>query len=351
MDVLAYLQDQRPIKELGSRWGAESQLYLRAAGSPFVEAEIKTAMRPRRGRRKETKAMLLKSLPILLYQVNAKNQSLLLIDAVAAISIVLHHALTYGQYNVGFLGYFGLELFSFSAGYKLMHNHRLELQNRVFLKQYMLKRFKRLYKPYISYTFLVLPFLLAIIWIATNVFGLNYQGFNFFENPIEELAWSIVTGENIVAGQLWYLVMLLEVTFFSLLVLYVFTNIKILFGMGFTIGLLFLFFPGAVESDYLYKFIIYGTIFIIGMFFATKVAFPEKITTPLLMPMMIIGSYSFYIYLFQFPFLIPIPGRILTDILHLHNIFVPIFLTVFTLVASIIIYRVMKTFGINKLFE
>ncbi|MHB8117135.1 MAG: acyltransferase family protein [Methanothrix sp.] len=283
--------------------------------------------------------------------MNAKNQSLLLIDAVAAISIVLHHALPYGPYNVGVLGYFGLVLFSFSAGYKLMHNHRPELQNRVFLKLYMLKRFKRLYKPYISYTFLVLPFLLATIWIATNIFGLKYYGFNFFANPIEELLWSIISGENIVAGQLWYLVMLLEVTIFSLLVLYVFANIKVLFGMGFAMGLLFLFFSDAIESDYSCMFIKYGTIFIIGMFFATKVAFPEKITAPLLMPLMIIGSYSFYIYLFQFPFLIPIPGRILTDILHIHSIFVPIFLTVFTVIASIIICRVMKAFGINKLFE
>lgn len=289
--------------------------------------------------------------------MNTKNQSLLLIDAVAVIIIVFFHALAFyppafyplDQYS-SMLRFLGLALFSFSAGYKLMYNHRLELQNREFLKQYMVKRFKRLYKPYIGYTLLVLPPFYAVIWIAKNLFSLDYPGLSLFDKPMEDLVWDFMIGEPPVTPHLWYLVMLLEVTFFCLFVLYAF-NLKVLFGMGFTLGLSFLFFQDYIEFEYLYRIIIYGTIFIIGIFFSTKVALPEKITVPLLTPLIMIGSYSFYIYLFQTPFLVPIPGRILGDILHIRSIFVPIFLTIFTVVASIIIYQAMKAFRINRLFE
>lgn len=278
-------------------------------------------------------------------QVNPKNQGLLLIDSVAVLAIVFFHSLGQCGFSMGFLSTFGLALFSFSAGYKLMRNHNLELQNRVFLKQYMVKRFKRLYKPYIGYTLLCLPFLYIVVWIAKNLLNLNYPGLSFFDNPIEAV-WKFIIGENPVAYQLWYLVMLIEVTSFCLLILYIF-NIKVLFSMGFIISLSFLFFQDIIG----FRIIKYGVIFILGMFFATKIEIPEKVGMPVFMPLLIIGSYSFYIYLFQWPFLIPIPGRILTDILHIHNIYVPIFLTMFTVVASVIICRFMKALGINRLFE
>ncbi|MGV8174100.1 MAG: acyltransferase family protein [Methanothrix sp.] len=299
------------------------------------------------------------------------NQSLLLIDAVAVIFIVLFHAQGFYPLPIDqVLRVSGLALFSFSAGYKFMYNHHQDLQNKVFLKSYMITRFKRLYKPYIGYTLLILPIWAVIIWIGRNIFNLNYSGLNVFDNPIIDTVWLFVIGQNPFGGHLWYLVMLLEVTFLCLLVLYVF-NIKILFGLGFTClsvlifqyaieflfsmslatDILILIYVEAIEFGYLSNIIKYGSIYIIGMFIATKVTFPEKLATPLLTPLLVIGSYSFYIYLFQWPFLLPIPGKLLYDILNINSIFVPIFLVLFVVATSIVIYRIMNVFGINRLIE
>lgn len=287
------------------------------------------------------------------------NQSILMMQGIAAISIVLYHSM--GLYcavipmgsrcdlAVHYLGYLGLIIFSFFSGYKLTLNHRAELQDKTFLKRYLVNRFLRLYKPYIGYTLLVLPFLYVTIWLSRSVFNLDYPGLHFLDNPYKALL-DFIIGANPVANQLWYLVMLLEVTFLCLIVLYIF-DIDVLFRICFILLLLWPLIYNNLGSIGLYRITLHGMMFIIGMFFATRVILPRNINASVLKPLLTVGSYSFYIYLFQAPLLIAVPGRVLLNMLHITNILVPVFLTIFTIVMSIIIYKIIKKFGINRLIE
>jgi peptidoglycan/LPS O-acetylase OafA/YrhL len=65
----------------------------------------------------------------------------------------------------------------------------------------------------------------------------------------------------------------------------------------------------------------------------------------------ICGEYSFYIYLFQWPLVLPILSRSLIDIAHISNFFMPFLITVLTIVISILLYKVLKAIRLNIIFE
>jgi peptidoglycan/LPS O-acetylase OafA/YrhL len=282
------------------------------------------------------------------------NKSLDLIDGIAIISIVLLHS--FGLYNAAAnniprmitnsLYYFGLAAFSLSAGYKLAINHGDQLGDKGFLRHYFKYRAIRLYKPYIGYTILVLPFLYLTIIISRRL-NLDYAGLHVLDNPINGAKLFII-GENPVAYHLWFLVTLLTITTICLTILYAF-NISALFRIAILGAIIWPFAYCHLYPDHLilYRIITFGIIFIGGIYAGLTI----ELKLPNVPILQFVGKNSFYIFLFQGPFLMTISGRIIMDFLGYRNIILPFILTAFTILASIVLYRVTVILKINGLFE
>lgn len=223
-----------------------------------------------------------------------------MLSGIAILCIVFFHI---GSYS--YLSQIGLGIFSFVAGYKLIYNHKNEIRDKDFLKQYAIKRFIRLYKPYIGYTALVIVPLYLVCQLAL-MRGLDYPGLRVFSRGSLPLVMDFLGGENPFAYQLWYLVTLLGITLMCLAVIYI------------DIRGLYLLLPLSLISN---RFTLYASIFVLGALLAYHSVF---VRFPAPTAFVYLGRMSFYIYLFHWPLILPITQRFLEDILGLKYVFMPI---------------------------
>ena len=123
--------------------------------------------------------------------------------------IVVYHeiGLYYSSDLTNYFSILGLGLFTLGSGYRFHMSYSERKPENTVLK-YSIKRFKRLYKPYIGYSLLVLPFL-YITWVLV---GYSDRSALLVSNITSPQSWILfLIGDNFIAGQLWYLVLLLLV--------------------------------------------------------------------------------------------------------------------------------------------
>ena len=315
-----------------------------------------------------------------------------------------------------------------------MINHSNKIDQKDFLSAYYIKRFVRLYKPYIGFTLLMVFPILLVVYIASHFFHItsppltrpfwilftsnipvNTIFVTVFNNISISNFLNFLCGDNIIVSQLWYLVALIVITSVCFTILY-FLNIKWLFLSFipfFLISLLIkfdsvqnikdmgvsstgVFHIGVVE--YL-PFFIFGcywaynqqqyqtqnwlkiTRFYLPVFFLILITSPiisQKLIDKsiliyfscflfpifllsifdhvkkikLLFPfLMFCGTYSFQIYLFHEPLILPILSRSIIDMLKLDYIFMPILISIFAIFFSVIAYIIVKKVRLNILFE
>ena len=342
-----------------------------------------------------------------------KLEVIQLFDGIAIFLIVLTHQLIafsngltlFGEY----FGELGLALFTWSAGYKLILNHLNNLGQRRFLGEYFFIRFLRLYKPYIGYSLLILPPILVILYIKTQIPQLSSAGIESYSNLFQNLHLNTIlgflTGDNLLAIQLWYLIALLGVTSICFTVLY-FKDLQTLFLLFLPFSLL----PWLVSISSTYPlppivrhissilpYFIFGlfwgynrhthqtkmfqvaqkylpflflliplTIFLdnpvsqqTGLYIGTFLFpfFLDKISSwiqrikLLASFLMFCGAYSFQIYLLHLPFISSVVTKVFVDILKINFFFMPILLTIFTIYACFFVYKILKIVNLNMLFE
>ncbi len=199
-------------------------------------------------------------------------------------------------------GFMGLALFSFVAGYKLVYNHNEDLTNRAFLRSYAFRRIRRLYGPYLLYTLAVMPMYAALI-VLGNYFELDYTAMHVFDAGTKDLVVGFLTGQNLLAPHLWYLVSLLLITLACLGLLYV-SDMKAVYLAGLMAAILILAIQGIPSA--MNAILTYGSIFIVGMGAART-----KWDIPLIRSSVLaaIGRDSFWIYLLHLPFIEPALSR------------------------------------------
>jgi peptidoglycan/LPS O-acetylase OafA/YrhL len=348
-------------------------------------------------------------------------EPLLIIDGIAIFLIVSFHTLFYfPEYPFTLLqpytGFFGLTLFTFSAGYKLGYNHLPELGSKKFLHDYFIKRCIRLYKPYLGYTLLmVIP--ACIISYGAVYLHLPYRGAaDFIEYTTNMSVVKIIAffiGRNPIADHLWYLVALIIITAISFSLLYFLDLKRFFYGAIPFILLSWLckisyldpeLFP-ELTSPLLSRIITYYPFFVFGIWYACQEQEKKpawhpisRVTGPVLFLVLLVSSacirgpgpvsgtllygsavfvpffllaiagplqragiiyqfltfcgiYSFQIYLFQWPVIIPVLCRVMTDILKLHFILVPLLISVTGIGLSVIGYRIAKQCHLDVLFE
>lgn len=333
-------------------------------------------------------------------------KEIVLLDGVAIILIVLYHSIqtfSSSHYDANFLKYtlrineMGLFLFTFLSGYKFLLNHINELENRNFLKKYFAKRFNRLYKPYIGYSLIIFIPEYLLIYIATYYFKLNFEGISRFWNSLNVSGIiKLFFGTNFIAPHLWYLFILLIITSICFFVLYL-ANIKYLYYLSLIIFLYNLINP--IKSiDY--RIILYLPSFVFGMYWAHyKESIHTKKTMTILSLLFFIsmvqiitckqiphqyyiiaygfifpslailaspiltrieqvenilyfcGKYSFQIYLFHVPIILPSLERYTVDIAGIDYTIIPYILSIATIIISVYTYKVCEKTKLNKLFE
>jgi len=284
---------------------------------------------------------------IIFNYISINRNYISIIDGIAIIFVLLNHS-----YYVPFqkyLGIFGVILFTFSSGFKLIFNHDNELKSSLFLKYYLIKRVKRLIKPYIGYTILVIPIIFLLVYISKSTdinFLNNFQGFRFIvENDANHLLYNFVIGNNPFVGQSWYLFTLTWITIISLILLH-FINLQFLMKLYIPIFLLCLYLSVSETLLFLPKIFMYGPIFIYGMLFAElyqcKIwAFNALIyVTALIAVFLISYTYIFNIYskFMIGAFGICLPGLILFLNYYIHDIYIINKLLVFCGINSFYIY-------------
>jgi len=160
-----------------------------------------------------------------------KSRNILVMDGIAIILIILSHELNRyvggGFPQISWLAnistqYFtglGLSLFTFSSGFKLMLNHGKDISDRTFLDGYFVKRFIRLYRPYLGYTLLALAQLITaiafvnLIWTPGQEVRNQLIGYVVrFNQPAVNVFLDFLVGLNPAAYHLWYLVALIAIT-------------------------------------------------------------------------------------------------------------------------------------------
>ena len=343
------------------------------------------------------------------------SEMIVLLDGVAILFIVIFHAL-FGQVDnplfflTRYLGFFGLSLFTFTAGYKLVFNHRDELGRKIFLGTYFFRRFVRLYKPYLGYTLLIIFPVLITYYLALNVFHLSFPGITQFFSIVYTAnvftILSFLTGDNPVTGHLWYLIALIYITAVCFTVMYL-SDIRSLFLLFFPVVLLSLWFLTITEYFALGivpKTMVLVPFFIAGVYLAYKdtdnrafassvgrkffpAAFLILIVTSAFIPgtsgiavlvffsslllpfflttsfaylkkiaavhsfLIFAGTYSFAIYLFHLPLILLILIRGVIDILHINFFFIPFLLAVAAMYLSVIAYLIVRKCRLNFLIE
>jgi len=339
------------------------------------------------------------------YNHNSINRNYIsIIDGIAIIFVLLNHSY-YAPFQK-YLGIFGVILFTFSSGFKLIFNHGNDLKSSLFLKYYLIKRVKRLIKPYIGYTILVIPIIYILIYIFKSmniIFLNNFQGFRFIvENNANNLIYNFVIGNNPFVGQSWYLFTLMWITAICLILLN-FIGLKYLLKLYFPIFLLCIYLSTNETFWFWPKIFMYGPVFIYGMFFAelyqSKIwAFNAIIyvvaliafflilytyifnvyskyvicTFGICLPGLILlinyyinniffinkllvfcGLNSFYIYLLEGPFIEPAVFSILIKFFNFpeNNIVTSILVVSLTIPTCFVVYSILKKTRLNKFFE
>jgi peptidoglycan/LPS O-acetylase OafA/YrhL len=166
-----------------------------------------------------------------------KLETLIFFDGIAIFFIVTYHEL--GGFPANplyvlepYLESLGLTLFTFSAGYKLFFNHPDELNQKLFLGKYFIKRFIRLYKPYLGYSLLILIPLFIVTYVTVYFFHFNFERATSFVNLTNNISsFNLIEfflGNNPITSHLWYLVALIGITSVCFSILY-FKNIRWLF--------------------------------------------------------------------------------------------------------------------------
>jgi peptidoglycan/LPS O-acetylase OafA/YrhL len=241
------------------------------------------------------------------------RNSLDTLSGLAIIFIVIYHSLggyrflggevffsDFHYFLLAYAGFIGLALFSFVAGYKFIYNHNKNIGSRAFLRSYALRRIRRLYGPYVLYTLAVIPIYATLI-VLGNHFRLDYTAMHVFDAGTKALIISFLTGPNLLAPHLWYLVSLLLITLVCIGLLYV-SDMRAIYIVGLISAILaVLGISPALDSIFTY-----GSIFILGMGAArTKKEIPlirSRILSAL-------GRDSFWIYLLHLPFIEPALSR------------------------------------------
>jgi peptidoglycan/LPS O-acetylase OafA/YrhL len=331
-----------------------------------------------------------------------------LIDGISIFFIVLFHEM--GGINrpdslflVKYLVTFGLVLFTFSSGFKLSLNHSNEITNRPFLRKHLTKRFIRLYKAYIGYTLLAFVPLYCISYVASNFLKINFEGISSFMNNlnIDGLLKTII-GDNIVSSQLWYLIALIAITAVCFTIIY-HLRIRALFFFFLLLILFDVIFWDNLRSlpDILFNIFVYMPAYIFGIFYGHKaldgnkllasyicslffvtffilsIIYPQStlfkysitlysLTLPPFMillskilldvgylrePLLRCGKYSFQIYLFHWPIILPLLSRLTINILKFDSFFIPYLITTLAIITCIYAYNLTKKIKLNLLFE
>ncbi len=350
-------------------------------------------------------------------ELNKKLDILWFFNGIAIFFIITYH---YLGVTADSIGYLGMTLFTFSAGYKLIYNHLNELNQKIFLSEYFIKRCVRLYKAYLGYSLLILFPLLIITYLGVYFFHFDFPGFATFLDLINNLNIfnfiGFFLGTNPIAGPLWYLVALIGITSICFTVLY-YSNIKwlfIFFIPFFLISLLIILFWSqfnAIQFESIFepimvvRIFLYLPYYIFGAYFAynqhyqkckwfqvSQFYFPIffliliapiivlknvnnipdilyffcgflfpfflvaifenmkkiKIIFPFIM---FSGVYSFQIYLFHEPLILPIISRIINDILKINYFFMVIIIPIICIYSCVIVYKIIKKVHLNRLFE
>jgi len=331
-----------------------------------------------------------------------------LIDGISIIFIVLFHEL--GGINrsdsiflIRYLATFGLVLFTFSSGLKMGINHSAEINDKSFISKYFMKRFTRLYKAYIGYTLLAFVPLYCISYISINYLNLNFENIiNFWNNLNIDGLLKTLIGHNIVSYQLGYLIVLILITTVCFAIIYYFQ-----------INTLFYFIIPLLAFDVIYKdtlkqypsilfnVMMYMPAYIFGIaygykqleqnklsvsyicsitfvaIFVISIVYPQSfahkyaillygITFPPFMMLfsrillnfkylkellLLCGKYSFQIYLFHWPIILPLISKLTINILKINNFFTPYGVTVLAIIICVYVYKVSKKLKLNQIFE
>jgi peptidoglycan/LPS O-acetylase OafA/YrhL len=344
-----------------------------------------------------------------------KSDMLLFFDGIAIFFVPLYHAIDGYSENpllffLPFITHLCLGLFTYTAGYKLFFNHVNDLNRKPFINKYYIKRVIKLYKAYLGYSFLMVIPLLMVTYSAAYILHLNIGGASQFLSTISTMNmqgfFNFLSGENNpVAYQLWYLVALIAITSICFTLLY-FLEIKWLFYGFFPFLVISLLFqagnpvsiPNIVISTFLYL-----PFFIIGCYWAYQYHYNRDIAIqhtrlfPLLFIILLIssiflqffvkadmliycssfffpfflaefsgyikrisfissffifcGTYSFQIYLFHWPLILPVITRTVIDILHIDYFFMPVLTAVIAVYACVFAYKIVRKIHLNVLFE
>jgi hypothetical protein len=278
------------------------------------------------------------------------KQAIFILDGIAIILIVLSHS--YYPIFQKYLAPVGLVMFTFSSGLKLGFNHKSDFGEQGFIRDYALKRFKRLYKPYIVYTIITTFILLAISTSAHSTIEGFYQFRQLSTSSCSHILYQILIGRPLGASHMWYLTALLVITLTTLIIIYLF-NMRILFLLCVPIFLSSWLFPDSSVLRYL-------PIFIIGLFVGcrhfnipTIFRYAEiPIQEIIINSLTYCGKNSFYIYLFQGPFVQPLIYLLLTQFMHFptSNVITSLISAIITIFISIRVYYMTKLIRIDWLF-
>lgn len=286
-----------------------------------------------------------------------------------------------------------------------MFNHKSELNSKDFLKKYLIKRFMRLYKPYVGFSLLIVLYLSLVIFIFKKS-NITY-GLYILDDAPTNILLRFLIGDNPFSHKLWYLVVLFLITAICIVVIYIW-NIHILFKLTPLICALSLIYWGTLSMNNIGKtniklyLIMYFVIFVIGIFFAyvldnklfQRLIFMFSMLFILLFAftclkhinesliykylfylygftlpsfailicryltrmntisvfLSYIGKNSFYIYLFHTPLVLPTITKVFADLPYI-TYFSPILATSATCLVSILIYRLLSIFKVNRLIE
>jgi peptidoglycan/LPS O-acetylase OafA/YrhL len=340
--------------------------------------------------------------------------TIVLFDGIAIFFVVFAHEMIPYPENplfslLSYLEYLSLSLFTFSSGYKLTISHSKDLDQRLFLSKYYLKRFIRLYKPYLGYTLLILIPLLVASYFAVHFFNLDLPGaaviFTVIDNFTIFSFLGFLSGFNPISVHLWYLVALVVISSVCFTILYFMNSNWLFFSfipfflIGVSIQSGFIFFPFLIT-----RILLYLPFFIFGMFWGYHQEFLQagwfrsvRLLTPvlfcffiiatlifsnpinkatwiyfccflfpfLLLPifeyvrkakilyagLMFCGIYSFQIYLFHEPLILPIISRIMIDFLKIDYFFMVIVISVFAIWACVAVYKIVKSIHLDFLFQ
>jgi peptidoglycan/LPS O-acetylase OafA/YrhL len=67
--------------------------------------------------------------------------------------------------------------------------------------------------------------------------------------------------------------------------------------------------------------------------------------------LMFCGTYSFQIYLFHQPLILPVLSRSIIDILKIDYVFIPVLISILAIYCCVIAYKIVKKVRLNILFE